>query len=43
VQRAEPMARKQDEVSQRAMENPEVQRYRELFGGEVRAVRDLKG
>jgi len=36
-------ARQQDEVSQRALENPEVQKYRELFGGEVRAVRDLKG
>jgi len=31
-----------DEVSRRALENPEVQRFRELFGGEVRAVRDLK-
>jgi DNA polymerase-3 subunit gamma/tau len=36
-------ARQQDDVSQRALENPEVQKYRELFGGEVRAVRDLKG
>ena len=35
--------RQQDDVSQRALENPEVQKYRELFGGEVRAVRDLKG
>jgi DNA polymerase III subunit gamma/tau len=41
----EPVAstRQQDDVSQRALENPEVQKYRELFGGEVRAVRDLKG
>jgi hypothetical protein len=31
-----------DEVSRRALENPEVRRFRELFGGEVRAVRDLK-
>jgi len=36
-------ARQQDDVSQRALENPEVQKYREVFGGEVRAVRDLKG
>jgi len=43
VQQAEPVGRKQDDVSRRAMENPEVQRYRDLFGGEVRAVRDLKG
>ena len=32
----------QDEVAQRALSNPEVQRFREVFGGEVRAVRDLK-
>ena len=45
VQPAEPVAvaKKQDDVSQRALENPEVQRFRELFGGEIRAVRDLKG
>jgi len=43
VQRPEPVAKKQDDVSQRALENPEVQKFRELFGGEVRAVRDLKG
>ena len=36
-------ARREDDVSQRALENPEVQKYREVFGGEVRAVRDLKG
>ncbi len=42
--RAEPAAAtEQGEVSRRALENPEVQRFRELFGGEVRAVRDLKG
>jgi DNA polymerase-3 subunit gamma/tau len=34
--------RKEDEVAQRALGNPEVQRFREVFGGEVRAVRDLK-
>ncbi len=27
----------------RALENPEVQRFRDLFGGEVRTVRNLKG
>jgi len=44
VQPAEPVAvRQQDDASRRALENPEVQRYREVFGGEVRAVRDLKG
>jgi DNA polymerase-3 subunit gamma/tau len=45
VQRAEPVAgpKQEDEVSRRALENPEVQRFREIFGGEVRAVRDLKG
>jgi DNA polymerase-3 subunit gamma/tau len=32
-----------DEVSKRALDNLEVQRFREVFGGEVRAVRDLKG
>jgi DNA polymerase-3 subunit gamma/tau len=31
-----------DEVARRALENPEVQRFRDIFGGEVRAVRDLK-
>jgi DNA polymerase-3 subunit gamma/tau len=45
VKQVAPVAstRQQDDVSQRALENPEVQKYRELFGGEVRAVRDLKG
>ena len=33
---------KTDDVSRRALENAEVQRFREVFGGEVRAVRDLK-
>ena len=33
---------KQGEVAQRALANPEVQRFREVFGGEVRTVRDLK-
>ncbi len=45
VQPTEPVvqARQPDDVSRRALENPEVQRYREVFGGEIRAVRDLKG
>ena len=30
------------EVTERALAHPEVQRFRELFGGEVRAVRNLK-
>jgi DNA polymerase-3 subunit gamma/tau len=30
------------EVADRALENPEVKRFREVFGGEVRAVRNLK-
>ena len=33
---------KQDDVSRRALDNADVQRFREVFGGEVRAVRDLK-
>jgi len=33
---------KPDEVAERALANPEVQRFREVFGGEVRTVRDLK-
>jgi hypothetical protein len=31
-----------DEVTERALAHPEVQKFRELFGGEVRAVRNLK-
>jgi DNA polymerase-3 subunit gamma/tau len=31
-----------DEVTERALSHPEVQRFRELFGGEVRNVRNLK-
>jgi DNA polymerase-3 subunit gamma/tau len=33
---------KEDEVTGRALAHPEVQRFRELFGGEVRTVRNLK-
>ncbi|MGI8990238.1 MAG: DNA polymerase III subunit gamma/tau [Bryobacteraceae bacterium] len=32
----------EDEITTRALGNPEVQRFRELFGGEVRTVRNLK-
>ena len=32
----------EDEVTARALANPEVQRFREVFGGEVRKVRNLK-
>jgi len=34
--------KKADDVSERALAHPEVQRFRELFGGEVRTVRNLK-
>jgi hypothetical protein len=32
----------EDEVTTRALANPEVQRFREVFGGEIRKVRNLK-
>jgi hypothetical protein len=32
----------EDSVTNRALANPEVQRFREVFGGEVRRVRNLK-
>jgi DNA polymerase-3 subunit gamma/tau len=35
-------APKEDEVTGRALAHPEVQHFREVFGGEVRAVRNLK-
>jgi DNA polymerase-3 subunit gamma/tau len=37
-----PAPKKDDEVTERALAHPEVQRFRELFGGEVRTVRNLK-
>jgi hypothetical protein len=37
-----PAAPGEDEVTERALAHPEVQRFRELFGGEVRTVRNLK-
>jgi hypothetical protein len=46
AERAEPAAgsaQPQGDASRRALENPEVKKYLEVFGaGEVRAVRDLK-
>src|SRR5690242_13462326 len=46
VERAEAAtgpAQPQDDASRRALDNPEVKKYLEVFGaGEVRAVRDLK-
>ena len=32
----------EDEATSRALSNPEVQRFREVFGGEIRKVRNLK-
>ena len=37
-----PQARQDDELTARALAHPEVQRFRETFGGQVRAVRNLK-
>ncbi len=31
-----------DEVTRRALDNPEVRRFQEIFGGQVRNVRNLK-
>ena len=31
-----------DEATERALAHPEVQKFRDLFGGEVRTVRNLK-
>ena len=39
---APPKAEAEDEVTGRALSNPEVRRFREVFGGEVRKVRNLK-
>ena len=40
--KAAPKPAAQDEVTEHALGHPEVQRFRELFGGEVRNVRNLK-
>jgi hypothetical protein len=39
---AAPAAERDDETTRRAMANPEVRRFQEVFGGEVRKVRNLK-
>jgi DNA polymerase-3 subunit gamma/tau len=39
---AAPAAQQEDDVSRRALANPEVRSFRDLFGGEVRTVRNLK-
>jgi len=39
---AKPQEGDEDEVAQRALSNPEVQRFREVFGGDVRKIRNLK-
>ena len=33
---------REDEATSRALANPEVQRFKEVFGGEIRKVRNLK-
>jgi hypothetical protein len=30
------------DASSRALDNPEVKRFREVFGGEIRTIRNLK-
>jgi hypothetical protein len=42
LQTAAPRQEKEDEATGRALANPEVQRFRDVFGGEVRKVRNLK-
>lgn len=39
---AAPVAAAADDASLRALEHPEVKRFREIFGGEVRTIRNLK-
>ena len=39
---APPPSAREDEVAERALNNPEVRRFREVFGGEVRKIRNLK-
>jgi len=39
---AAPAAQQEDDVSRRALANPEVRSFRDVFGGEVRTVRNLK-
>lgn len=35
-------AAQEDDLTRRALEHPEVRRFRELLGGEVRTIRNLK-
>jgi hypothetical protein len=35
-------AAQEDDLARRALAHPEVQRFRDLFGGEVRTIRNLK-
>jgi hypothetical protein len=37
-----PKPQPENQLSERALAHPEIQRFRETFGGEVRAVRNLK-
>jgi hypothetical protein len=39
VKKAKPT---EDQAAREALANPEIQRFREVFGGEVRNVRNLK-
>ena len=42
VQPIEKPVADEDAATSRALSNPEVQRFREVFGGEIRKVRNLK-
>ena len=42
VSSAKPANNTEDEATERALANPEVRRFREVLGGEVRRVRNLK-
>jgi len=37
-----PSPKEEDDTARRALANPEVRRFREVFGGEVRTIRNLK-
>ena len=39
---AQPISSREDELTDRALSHEEVRRFREVFGGEVRKVRNLK-
>jgi len=42
AQSVKPVAPPKDDVTERALNHPEVQKFRDMFGGEVRNVRNLK-